>query len=137
MKGLQMKRAYFGLIVLMLALNGCKSEVETAMSEMVDKFKEVTQILKGVTDKNSAIAAKAKIEAVGRDMEALAKKYNNKVARTDEMKKAEEKFKPQMEQAVKEMTAEAQRIGNIPGAAEPIQSALMALGTKMQGLAGR
>jgi hypothetical protein len=131
-----MKRAYFGLIVLMLALNGCKSDVETAMSEMVGKFKEVVTILKGVTDKDSAVAAKTKIEGVGRDMEALAKKYNSKVARNDEMKRAEEKFKPQMEQAVKEMTAEAERIGRIPGAAEPIHSALMALGTKMQGLAG-
>jgi len=48
---------FVGCLVLVL-FAGCKSESESAISDMVDKQKEVVKILKTVKDKDSALAAK-------------------------------------------------------------------------------
>src|SRR4051812_23848045 len=114
-----MSRVYAGLVVLMISLSGCKTESEKALGEVVDKTKEVVTILKSVTDKNSAVAAKGKLQTVAKDFETLGKKYANKMARTDELKRAEEKFKVDMEQTSRDLEAEMKRIEKIPEAAEP------------------
>jgi hypothetical protein len=117
------------IFVAMIALcfAGCKSESESAVSDMADKQKDLVKILKGVTDKDSAVAAKAKIQAVGKDMSALMAKMDKKKVDDAEMKKISEKYKAQMEQTGKEMMAEMERIGKIPGAIEPVSEGMMSM----------
>jgi hypothetical protein len=130
-----MSKVYLSLMVLVLALSGCKNDAESAMSEMIDKQKDLIKILKGVTDKDSAVAAKAKIEALSKEVAQLGKKYANKRAKTDDMTKAEAKYKPEMDQLEAEMKVEMTRIGKIPGAIQPIGEALMTLGSSWMDMA--
>ena len=51
------------------------------------------------------------------------------------MKRAEEKYKPEMEQTQKEMEAEMKRIQLIDGAMEPIGDGLMTLASSFTALA--
>jgi len=131
-----MSRVYLSLALLLLvAVSGCKNESEAAISDVVSKQKDVVKILKGVTDKDSAVAAKGKLEALSKEVAEIGKKYSNKTARTDEMKKAEEKYKPEMEQTQKEMEAEIKRVALIPGAMEPIGEGMMTLASSFTTLA--
>jgi hypothetical protein len=119
---------------LMLGLVGCKSEPEKAASDMADKQKEIVSILKGVKDKDSAVAAKAKLQAVAKDMSELAAKWDKKKLKDAEMDKAMEKYKPEMEQSGKELRAEMERISKIPEAMGPIMEGMMSMGTSGMGL---
>lgn len=131
-----MSRVYVSLAVLLLiTVSGCKNDSEAAISDVVSKQKDVVKILKGVTDKDSAVAAKSKLESLAKEVTELGKKYGSKTARTDEMKKAEEKYKPEMEQTQKEMEVEMKRVAQIPGAMEPIGEGIMTLATSFTGLA--
>jgi hypothetical protein len=115
--------------VLMFTLVGCKSEPEKAASDMADKQKEIVSILKGVKDKDSAMAAKTKLIGVAKDMSELTAKWDKKKMNEAEMNKAMEKYKPEMEQTGKEMRAEMERIFKIPGAMEPVMEGMASIGT--------
>jgi hypothetical protein len=131
-KGMDMSRA-FPIFVAMIALcfAGCKSESEAAVSDMSDKQKELVKILKGITDKDSAVAAKPKLQAIAKDMGELIKKMSQKKTDEAEMKKISEKYKAQMEQTQKDLMTEMMRIGQIPGAAEPVGEAMSSMGSAM------
>ena len=130
-----MSRAFTILTaLLMLGLVGCKSEPEKAASDMADKQKEIVSILKGVKDKDSAMAAKTKLIGVAKDMSELTAKWDKKKMNEAEMNKAMEKYKPEMEQTGKEMQAEMERISKIPEAIGPIMEGMMSLGTAGAGM---
>jgi hypothetical protein len=124
------------LIVALVTATGCKSEAESAISKMVDKQKEMVSILKGVTDKASATAAKDKLIALGKEMGEATKNLNldKKKADDAEMKKLEEKYKPQMDEVGKQMAAEMDRISKIPGAMEEISAGMMGMAGGFGGL---
>jgi hypothetical protein len=101
---------------------------------MADKQKEIVSILKGVKDKDSAMAAKTKLIGVAKDMSELAAKWDKKKMNEAEMNKAMEKYKPEMEKTGKEMQAEMERISKIPEAMGPIMEGMMSLGTAGMGM---
>ena len=69
-----MSRVYLSLAVLLLiTVSGCKNDSEAAMSDLIDKQKDTVKILKGVTDKDSAVAAKAKLEALAKEVTEIGK----------------------------------------------------------------
>jgi repressor of nif and glnA expression len=117
--------------MLALCFAGCKSESEAAISDMADKQKEMVKILKGVTDKDSAVAAKSKLQALGKDMGEIATRMDKKKVDEAEMKKLSEKYKPQMEQSGKDLMAEMERIAKIPGAQEAISEGMASMGSAM------
>jgi len=100
---------FVGCLVLVL-FAGCKSESESAISDMVDKQKEVVKILKTVKDKDSALAAKAKLDAMQKDMKDLETRMSKAKPSDAEQKSLEKKYAPELEQATKDMMAEMQRI---------------------------
>lgn len=118
-----------GLLVA-LCLTGCKNDSESALSDVTDKQKEIVKVLKGVTDKSSAVAAKAKLQDIGKEMTELGAKMDKKKSNDAEMTKAVEKYKPEMEQAQKDIVAEMARIEKIPGAIQPVSEGL---GSAMMG----
>jgi len=107
------------LAALLLCLNlaGCKNDAEKQMSELTDKQKEVVTVLKGVTDKDSAKAANTKLKAIAKDMSAILERAKTTNPSADEQKRLIEKYRPAQEQAAKDIQAEGQRIGKIPGGA--------------------
>jgi hypothetical protein len=134
LKGTDMSRA-LPIFVAMIALcfAGCKSESEAAVSDMADKQKELVKILKGIKDKDSAVAAKPKLQAVAKDMGDLMKKMSDKKLDEAEMKKISEKYKADMEQTQKDLMTEMMRIAQIPGAQEPVGEAMSSMGSAMGG----
>jgi hypothetical protein len=126
----------FPIFVAMLAmvLTGCKTDSESAMSDMADKQKDLVKILKGVKDKDSAMAAKTKILGLAKDMSEMVAKLDKKKANEAEMTKAAEKYKPELEKTGKEIQGEMERISKIPDAIGPIMEGMMALGGSGMGL---
>ena len=122
------------IAVLMLGLLGCKSYSEKAASDVVDKQQEVVKILKGVTDKDSAMAAKTKLIGVAKDMSELASKWDKKKLKEDEMTKAMDKYKADMEQNHKDIQTEMERISKIPEAIGPIMEGMMSVTTSGAGM---
>jgi len=53
------------------------------------------------------------------------------------MQKAMEKYKPQMDQAAKDIHTEMERIGNIPEARDTVMEGLMGMGMGINAMAGR
>ena len=115
-----MSRIYLGLVVLLVALSGCKNDSEAAMSSMIDKTKEVVKILKDIKDKDSAVAAKPKLEALNKEMNEITSKISSKKFNEEEMKKAEEKYKAEGKEAFEAMFAEMTRIAQIDGAGQAL-----------------
>ncbi len=120
----------------MLSIMGCKSESEAAASDIADKQQEMVKILKSVKDKDSAVVAKGKLEALGKDMGELAAKMSKKKSNDPDMQKAMEKYKPQMDQAAKDIHTEMERIGNIPEARDTVMEGLMGMGMGINGNGG-
>ena len=116
-----MPRIYLSLAAaLMLIVSGCKNDSESAMSSMVDKMKEIGSILKGVKDKDSAAAAKPKLESIYKEMVENMNQYSKKKPNEEEMKKAGEKYKAEFEEAMKTVVSEQTRIAQIPGAGDAL-----------------
>jgi cytochrome c556 len=111
-----MRRAAYAVIVLTfgLALAGCKSESEKQMSEVTAKQKDMVAVLKGVTDKESAKAADAKLRAIAKDLSAIFEKAKQTRSSQDEQKRIVEKYKPEQEQLMKDMQVEMQRVSAHP-----------------------
>jgi hypothetical protein len=122
-----MSRVYIGLVVMLVALSGCKNDSESAMSEMISKQKDMLKILKGITDKDSAIAAKPKLEALQKEARASLSKYDKQKINEDQIKKAAEKYKSEEEEIRNEIMAEMRRIVKIPGAAQAIGGSAMSM----------
>jgi uncharacterized coiled-coil DUF342 family protein len=129
-----MSRVYISLVVLLVTLSGCKNESESAMSSIVDKFKEMASVLKDVKDKDSAVAAKPKLEALSKEMNEVMTKMTSKKLNDEEFKKASEKYRPEAEEAMKTLEAEGKRIAQIPGAAEALGSSAFGFGMGMGGM---
>ena len=117
-------------LLLCLHLTGCKNDAEKQMSELTDKQKEVVTVLKSVTDKDSAKAANTKLKAIAKDMSAILERAKTTHPSADEQKRLIEKYKPEQEQAAKDIQTEAQRIGKIQGGAGlELMEGLMAIGS--------
>jgi hypothetical protein len=116
-------------LLLILNLAGCKNDAEKQMSDLTDKQKEVVSVLKSVTDKDSAKAADVKLKAIAKDMSAILERAKTTNPSADEQKRLIEKYKPEQEQAAKDIQTEAQRIGKIPGAGLELMDGLMEVGS--------
>jgi hypothetical protein len=107
-------------VVAAVVLSGCKSEGESAMSDMVDKQKEIVGILKGIKDKDSAAAAKPKLDKLGKELEAVADRMRKIKLDSTEETKLREKYESQLKQGMQDMMNEMVRIAQIPGAGEQL-----------------
>jgi Skp family chaperone for outer membrane proteins len=117
-------------VVVSLALSlGCKSEAEKQISDLTGKQKEIVSVLKGVTDKDSAKAASAKLKSIAKDMQAMLTKAKDIKVSETERKQLTDKYKPEQDQLGKDMQAEMQRIAKIPGAAMELMDGMMEIGT--------
>jgi uncharacterized protein YlxW (UPF0749 family) len=111
--------------LLLITISGCKNDSESVMSEMIDKQKDMLKILKGVTDKDSAAAAKSKLEALNKEAVEAMSKFDKKKLNSEELKKASEKYKAEEEATTNAIREEMQRIAKIPGAIHALGGGLM------------
>ena len=65
------------MAAVILCLSGCKNDSEAAMSNMIDKIKEMTSVLKGIKDKDSLQSAKPKLEALNKEMGEVMTKFTS------------------------------------------------------------
>jgi hypothetical protein len=68
--------AFIAVTAMTLLLAGCKNDSESAISNAVDYQKDMVKILKGVTDQASAVAAKDKLQALGKKMSEFGAKMD-------------------------------------------------------------
>ena len=103
------------ILFLAVALAGCKSEPEKAMSDLVSKRKEVVAVLKTVTDKDSAAAARPKLVAIETDLWTIRKKVDAMKLDPAEQKKLIDKYRFTMSDVGSEIAQENLRLTRIPG----------------------
>lgn len=73
-------RVLLALLPALLLLGACGGDsVEDKQEEMVDLMDEATEVLKGVTDKASAEAAKSKLKDLAEEMAELGKELKEKM----------------------------------------------------------
>ncbi|HSI36616.1 MAG: hypothetical protein ACAI43_03590 [Phycisphaerae bacterium] len=116
------------LVVLSLALvvAGCKSEHEKAMSNMIDKIKEITSVMKGITDQASAKAAAPKLKTLGEELKAMGEQAQKmKQPSPEEEKKLKEKYEKELTTAMTDLQKEASRV--MPFAAAEIGAAMQGI----------
>jgi len=116
------------LVALSLALvvAGCKSEHEKAMSNMIDKVKEITAVMKGITDQASAKAAAPKLKTLGEELKALGEQAQKmKQPSPEEEKKLKEKYEKDLMAAMTDLQKETMRV--MPFAAAEIGAAMQGI----------
>ena len=97
-----------------LMLTSCGNKAESLMEKGVSKMEEVASILKTVTDKKSAEAAKPKLAAIAKEMESFQKEVEALKLTKEEEKALEDKYKDRMGQAMKDLMSESMRIAQNP-----------------------
>jgi hypothetical protein len=90
---------------------GCGDSPEALMKDTLSNMKEMSGVLQSVKDETSAKAAAPKLKAIGARMQDLAKRGKDMNLSQEQQTALVEKYKPQMEEAVKGMFPEMMRIG--------------------------
>ena len=101
------------LLLSLMPLTGCGSDPhEKAMEDMIGGMEEMVAILETVKDKESAEAAKPKLEALGKRMEATQKTMEE-IGKPDEAKEKvlKEKFEKRMKEILPKVMSETMRVG--------------------------
>ncbi len=109
-----------GLLALVVVIGGCGGDkYDRAAREMIDCMKDMNSVLDGVKDKESAEAAKPKMEKIAKRMEALGKRAKEMdkppKEREDELKK---KYDKEMKEVMGNMMKNMTRLATIEGGAE-------------------
>lgn len=101
------------LMLSLMPLSGCGSSDphEQAIVEMIDTMEEMSGILATVTDEASAEAAKPKLEAVSKRMQA-SKDNMEKIGKPDKAKEEalKEKYEERMKEVMGKMMKESMRV---------------------------
>jgi thiamine biosynthesis lipoprotein ApbE len=111
-------------IMIAACLAGCGDDAESTVSGILAKKKELVGVLKGVTDKRSADAAKPKIEAIFDDVKKLGSGMGEG-SDGEGMAKALTKHRGEVDQVQKEFQAELARIDKIPGARDAMAESMV------------
>jgi hypothetical protein len=114
-------------LVVLSALAGCSGGggAESLMNEQIKTMNELSGVLEGIKDDASADAAVPKLEKLALQIKELDKKGKDIKVSADEKKKLEEKFKGQLEEAVKRLMAASVGAGmKAPAKAKQIQAAM-------------
>jgi hypothetical protein len=114
-------------LTIVFVASGCDSKPthESMAKDMIGKLKEGVEILKDVKDEASAKAAKPKLEALKKEIDAMeieAEKLPK--ASAEEEKRLEEKYKPELDKVRTEFTTEIIRIGSDPKLIAELGSAI-------------
>ncbi len=118
---------------LAVAAAGCKGgEAEQQISDLTAKQREVIDVPKAVTDKESAKAANTKLKTLAGEFGAVLERMKTTKVSKSENDRLQAKFKSQQDQLTKDMQAETQRIGKIPGAGPELLEGLKAIGAAAQ-----
>ena len=104
-------------IAVAIVSSGCDSKPthDSLAKDLMGKMKEMVAVMKGVKDEATAKAAKPKLEALKKDIEAInaeAAKLPKQSA--DEEKKFKEKYEPEIDKLMAEFATEGVRIGSNP-----------------------
>jgi hypothetical protein len=92
---------------------GCGDSPDSLMKDTLSNMKEMSGVLQSVKDEASAKAAAPKLKAIGARMQDLAKRGKDMNLSPEQQTALMEKYKPQMEEAVKGMFPEMMRIGTM------------------------
>jgi hypothetical protein len=119
------------LAALLLCLNlfGCKNDADKQMSDVTEKQKEMVNVLRSVKDKDSAKAANEKLKAIAKDMADILEQSKKTSVSQAEQKRIVDKYKPEQEQAQKDMQAEMLRVMQIPGAMQEMAEGFRQIGS--------
>jgi hypothetical protein len=111
--------------VLAVLLAGCKTDHESVTKDVIGKMKEMTSVLKGVTDETSAKAAAPKLRSISEQMRKLQDEIKKLGEPTPEVKKElATKYEGQVRDVSMEFFKELSRIGMNPKLAGPINDAM-------------
>jgi hypothetical protein len=92
---------------------GCGDSPDSVMQDTLSTMKEMSAVLQSVKDEASAKAAAPKLKAVGARMQDLAKRGKAMNLSKEQETALVEKYKPQMEDAVKGVFPEMMRVGTL------------------------
>jgi len=104
-----------GVVSIALLMAGCKNEMESALSDTIDKTNDMTKVLKGVTDEASAKAAIPKVKTILADIKAIDARMEkvDKSKFTEKDAAAMFKYLEPMAKAQTELAAEKMRVMKI------------------------
>jgi hypothetical protein len=124
-----MKRLTAIMVCLVLGtLSGCGDTHDSLIKEAISTINEMADTCATVKDKASADAARSKIKKLGdklKDINARGEKLGK--ITEDQKKKLDEKYKKDLEAALKRVGTEAQRITTVDGGGEVVQDIFTAL----------
>jgi acetylornithine/succinyldiaminopimelate/putrescine aminotransferase len=125
----------FALCAFGLAVAGCGDSHEKVVNDLAAQIEKVVGVLKGVTDKASADAAKPKLDSIDQDIKAIAERAK-KLPKPSQAEEAalKSKLETRMKKAGEELQTEMMRVGPIApelgGKVMEIMMNMAALGEK-------
>lgn len=116
------------LVLLLVAVAGCKGDHEKLMAKTTEKMKDAVGILKSVTDEPTAKAAAPKLMDVAADLKRLQQDMN-RLGEADQAVKKElaEKHGREFIDTSRTLASEIDRIRGIPAANAALEQALREL----------
>jgi len=116
-------------VLVGLLLTGCKSKHDEVMGGLAAKLNAVADILKTITDAESAKSATPKLQAATNDLKALSEQFKSlSKPAPDEEKRLRDKHLQNISDAANRVKAEGARIETNPALLTPeVQAALQSI----------
>ena len=106
----------------LFVIAGEGSPYEKALTQVVESFEKIGATLKNIMDEEAAIAAKPELrKAADAFIKVRAQANKMQPPEKDEKLRLEKRFKPKLEEAMKKMFIEVQRVQVIPGGREALK----------------
>lgn len=115
-----MKR--LALLLVLLLVTGCGDSPESLTRDSIATLNEVADVLATVKDRRTADAARPTLRQLGERWRDLQKRAGAvKQPTAGESKALQERYRPEMEAAMKRYFAEVQRLLQVPGGPEALR----------------
>jgi hypothetical protein len=114
-------------VAIAIVSSGCdtKPTHESIRKDAVETMKDIVEVLKDVKDESSAKSAKAELEKLGKELQAMKAEDDKLPAiSADEEKRLDEKYDPEIKKVAEQLEAEMTRIGKDEKAAAVIMDAM-------------
>lgn len=109
------KAMWVAILLSVCLLGGCGRDHEDVAEDTIEVVEEMAEVLSTVKDKESALAAKPKLEELSQRMQELQEEGAEMGKMDPEAEEAfDEKYGPRMEKAVGKLMSEILRIGMNP-----------------------
>ena len=109
---------------ILLTVCGCERTHEDVLSDSLEAMKELSELLEGVTDKESAEAAAPEIKKVAGRLRELSDEMD-KITLTDEQQKAlESKYGAEGAEIIQALSVQRQRVLTDPELRQVLRDAL-------------